>query len=150
MENESKKPEAVKVSTIGYLSLWLIGMVLGITFVKSEVARWQRIHDMFLFREAHLYLIISMGIGISMIAILLIKKFDLRSLDGKEYSYKPASFHPGIVIGGTLFGAGWAITGACPGPIYAQMGSGEVMAVFTFIGAMAGVFTYAYLKPKLP
>ena len=128
----------------------LIGMFLGIVFTKSEVVRWQRIHDMFLFKEAYMYLIIGTGIVVAMICMLLIKNFKTKTMDGTQFKYKPKPFHPGVIIGGTIFGAGWAITGACPGPIYAQIGGGELFALITLAGALAGMFSYAFLKPKLP
>jgi hypothetical protein len=138
------------MSPLNYLFVLLIGAYLGILFIKSEVARWERIHDMFLFREAHMYLIISVAIVVAMVSMLVIKRFELKSLDGKPITYKPKPYHTGVIIGGMLFGAGWAITGACPGPIYAQIGSGEWMALLTLAGAMLGMFSYAALKPKLP
>ena len=145
---EEKKPSSMSV--LGFLSVLLIGVYLGILFIKSEVARWERVHDMFLFHEAHMYLIISLAIVVAMISMLIIKRFELKSVDGEPIIYHPKPFHTGVVIGGTLFGAGWAITGACPGPIYAQIGSGEWMALLTLAGAMLGMFSYAALKPKLP
>jgi uncharacterized membrane protein YedE/YeeE len=138
------------MSPLNYLFVLLIGAYLGILFIKSEVARWERIHDMFLFREAHMYLIISVAIVVAMVSMLVIKRFEVKSLDGKPITYKPKPYHTGVIIGGMLFGAGWAITGACPGPIYAQIGSGEWMALLTLAGAMLGMFSYAALKPKLP
>tara|TARA_R110002049_G_scaffold50370_3_gene143096 strand:+ start:138300 stop:138698 length:399 start_codon:yes stop_codon:yes gene_type:complete len=128
----------------------LMGIYLGILFIKSEVAVWQRVHDMFLFREAHMYLIIGTAIVVAMISMLLIKRFSIRSIDGKPITYQPKPYHTGVIIGGMLFGAGWAITGACPGPIYAQIGAGQSMAICTLLGAMLGMFAYAALKPKLP
>lgn len=133
-----------------YFNVLLVGTYLGILFTKSEVARWQRVHDMFLFREAHMYLIISTAIVVAMISMRIIKRFGIRTIEGKPIEYKPKPFQIGIVIGGIMFGAGWAITGSCPGPIYAQLGAGAWMAGFTLIGAMAGMFAYAALKPKLP
>lgn len=145
---ENQKP--AHTSSLSYLRVLLIGAYLGILFIKSEVARWERIHDMFLFREAHMYLIIGVAIVVAMISMLIIKRLKLKSIDGKPIMYKPKPYHTGVIIGGMLFGAGWAITGACPGPIYAQIGSGEWLALLTFAGAMLGMFTYAALKPKLP
>lgn len=133
-----------------YVRVLLIGIFLGIVFTKSEVVRWQRVHDMFLFREAHMYLIIGTGIAVAMVAMLLIKHFEVKSLDGQPIKYKGKPFHTGVILGGMAFGAGWAITGACPGPIYAQIGAGEWLAWFTWIGAFGGMLAYAYLKPKLP
>jgi uncharacterized membrane protein YedE/YeeE len=139
-----------RMSPFAYASVLLMGVYLGILFVKSEVASWERIHNMFLFKEAHMYLIICLAIGVAMLSMLLIKKLDIKSVDGKPIKYEPKPYHTGVIIGGMLFGAGWAITGACPGPIYAQIGAGAWMALFTFVGAMFGMFTYAALKPKLP
>ena len=154
MNNQSQPAEHSEpssgMSRFGYASVLLIGAYLGILFAKSEVARWERIHDMFLFREAHMYLVISVAIVVAMVSMLFIKSRGITTVDGKPIKYKPKPFHTGVIIGGMLFGAGWAITGACPGPIYAQIGGGEWMALWTLAGAMLGMFTYAALKPKLP
>ena len=85
-----------------------------------------------------------------MVSMLIIKKYHAKTIEGDPIKYEPKPFHKGVIIGGTLFGAGWAITGACPGPIYAQIGGGAWMALITLAGAMMGMFMYAYLKPKLP
>lgn len=132
------------------IAVLLIGAYLGVLFTKSEVARWERVHDMFLFREAHMYLIISVAIVVAMVSMLVIKWLGVSSVQGQPIKYKPKPFHTGVILGGTMFGAGWAITGACPGPIYAQIGSGEWMALCTLGGAMLGMFTYAALKKFLP
>ncbi|MDV6034884.1 MAG: transporter [Phycisphaera sp. RhM] len=137
-------------SPAAYLMVLPMGVYLGILFSKSEVAHWQRIHDMFLFREAHMYLIIVTAIVVAMFSMQVIKRFQIRSIEGKPIKYSPKPYHTGVVIGGMLFGAGWAITGACPGPIYAQIGGGQWMALFTLVGALLGMFSYAALKPKLP
>ncbi len=128
----------------------LMGTYFGIVLTKSEVVRWQRVHDMFLFKEPHMYLIIGVGVVVAMVSMLIIQSVQAKSIEGKPIKYKPKPFHKGVVIGGTIFGAGWAITGACPGPIYAQVGAGAWMGLFTLIGALIGMFAYAALKPKLP
>ncbi len=128
----------------------LLGVYFGIVLTKSEVVCWKRIHDMFLFNEPNMYLIIGVGIVVAMICMLLIKKFHVKTIEGEPVVYIPKPFHKGVIIGGTMFGAGWAITGACPGPIYAQIGGGAWMALFTLAGALIGMFAYANLKPKLP
>ncbi|MCR9115345.1 MAG: YeeE/YedE family protein [bacterium] len=146
---EDSKP-AAGTSAFGYLAVLLVGAYLGILFTKSEVASWERVHKMFLFQEAHMYLIIGVAIAVAMVSMLVIKRFEVKSVSGKPIKYKPKPYHTGVIIGGVMFGAGWAITGACPGPIYAQIGSGEWLALVTLAGAMIGMFSYAYLKPKLP
>jgi len=147
---KSSAMSASGMSASGYVSVLLVGIYLGILFTKSEVARWERIHDMFLFREAHMYLIITVAIVVAMISMFMIKRLKLKTIKGIPISYKPKPYHTGVIIGGMLFGAGWAITGACPGPIYAQIGAGQWMALCTLAGAMLGMFGYAALKPKLP
>lgn len=148
-DSDSQQPSPGVSKTALVLSL-LMGIYFGIVLTKSEVVRWQRIHDMFLLNEAHMYLIIGVGVVVAMISMLLIKKFHARTIEGVPVVYQPKPFHKGVIIGGTLFGAGWAITGACPGPIYAQIGGGAWMALFTLAGALLGMFAYANLKPKLP
>ncbi len=138
------------LSLATYLRVLLVGIYFGIVLVKSEVVRWQRIHDMFLFKEARMYLIISSAIVVSAVSMFLLKRCRISDLNGRPIVYKPKPFNPGVIIGGLLFGAGWAITGACPGPIYAQLGAGVGMAVFTLLGAVAGMYAFAYSKPRLP
>ncbi len=133
-----------------YFRVLLVGTFFGVVLVKSEVVRWQRVHDMFLFKEPYMYLIISTGIVVAAISMQVIKRLSVKDVTGVPIKYKPKPFHKGVVIGGTLFGAGWAITGACPGPIYAQLGAGVWMALVTLLGAIAGMYAYAYAKPKLP
>lgn len=97
-----------------------------------------------------MYLIIGVAIVVAMLSMLVIKRLGITTVEGKPITYKPKPYHTGVVIGGMLFGAGWAITGACPGPIYAQIGAGEWLALVTLTGALLGMFSYAALKPKLP
>jgi uncharacterized membrane protein YedE/YeeE len=145
-KNESAAPPRLRV----YLAVTLLGVYLGILFTKSEVACWRRVHAMFLFQEAHMYLIIGVAIGVAMVSLLLLKRLGITTLDGQPITYQPKPYQTGVLLGGVLFGAGWAITGACPGPIYAQLGAGEPLALFTLLGALLGMFAYAILKPRLP
>ena len=147
-EVASKNNEGISGLTL-VMSL-LMGTYFGIVLTKSEVVRWQRVHDMFLFNELHMYLIIGVGVVVAMISMLIIKSMEAKTIEGQPIVYKPKPFHKGVVIGGTLFGAGWAITGACPGPIYAQVGAGAWLALITLAGAMIGMYLYALLKSKLP
>jgi uncharacterized membrane protein YedE/YeeE len=150
MLNPPANEKPMHMSPLAYASVLLMGMYLGVLFIKSEVASWERIHNMFLFKEAHMYLIIGMAIGVAMLSMLLIKRLHIKSVDGEPITYEPKPYHTGVIVGGILFGAGWAITGACPGPIYAQIGVGEWLALLTFAGAMLGMFSYAALKTRLP
>jgi len=139
-----------KVFAISFVFSLLMGIYFGIVLVKSEVVLWQRVHKMFLFEEPHMYLIIGVGVGVAMLSLFVLRKLGAKSLTGREMVYKGKPYNLGTILGGTCFGAGWAITGACPGPIYAQIGSGAWPALITLAGAMVGMFIYANLQPRLP
>lgn len=128
----------------------LIGTFFGIVLVKSEVVSWFRIQKMFLFQEPHMYLVIGSAVVVGAISLWLIKRFEMKTISHDKIKIKEKPFHKGVIIGGIAFGLGWAITGACPGPIYAQIASGEWLAGITFISAMVGMYLYAFLQPKLP
>lgn len=128
----------------------VLGIVFGIILTKSEVISWFRIHDMFLFKEAHMYLIIGSAILTGAISVFVLKKLSATKLITKELNLKGKDEHKGTIIGGVVFGIGWAITGACPGPIFAQIGAGEYAAFATLVGAVAGTAIYYSLKSKLP
>lgn len=149
-DEEFDGDEAVGLSTAAYLRVLTLGIIFGVVLVKSEVVRWQRINDMFLFKEPHMYLIIGTAGTVGAVSMWLIKKFEIKTIDGEPIEYKPKPYNKGVIIGGTIFGMGWAITGACPGPIYAQIGAGESVAVLTFIGALIGMYIYGYFRPRLP
>lgn len=127
-----------------------IGIYFGVVLVKSQVVSWQRIHEMFLFQDAYMYLVITSAIVVGALSLLIIRRAGTKALGGEEIVIKRKPFHKGVVFGGTFFGMGWAITGACPGPIYGQIGAGTLMAVFTFLGALGGMYLYAFLQPRLP
>ena len=139
-----------QMSVMAYLRVLLMGAYFGIVLVKSEVVVWERIHRMFLFQEAHMYLIIATAIIVATPLMFLIKRFQVKSVNKKQIVYQPKPYHKGIIFGGTIFGMGWAITGACPGPIYAQIGGGAWPAIVTFFGALAGMYLYAALRSRLP
>jgi uncharacterized membrane protein YedE/YeeE len=128
----------------------LTGIWFGIVLVKGQLVSWQQINDMFRFRSAYMYLVIGSAVAVGAVSVALIRYFDAKTIEGEIIEVKKKPFHKGVVFGGTLFGMGWAITGACPGPIYAQVGSGTFLAVVTFFGALTGMYLYAYFQPRLP
>jgi len=128
----------------------LFGIAFGIILTKAEVISWFRIHDMFLFKEAYMYLIIGSAIATAAISVLLIKYFKVKTLDKKEIVINSKALNKGTVIGGVMFGIGWAMTGACAGPIFAQIGVGEWAAISTLIGAVLGTYSYSVIKNRLP
>lgn len=132
------------------LFVLLIGVLFGIVLTKSEVISWFRIQKMFRFEEAHMYLIIASAVLVGAIGVFLIKRFNVKTIEGEPIVIKEKKWQKGVVIGGIIFGLGWAITGACPGPIYAQIGAGTWLALATFAGALVGAYLFAVLQPRLP
>ena len=130
----------------------VLGALFGIILTKSEVISWWRIQEMFRFQSFHMYGVIGSAVVVGMISIQLIKRNRLKTINGEEISIAYKKYSHGTWIGGTIFGLGWALTGACPGPLFAQLGSGVgVSAVLVMIlAALAGTWTYSALREKLP
>ena len=128
----------------------LAGIVFGILLIKGEVISWFRIQEMFRLQSFHMYGIIGSAIITGMISICLIKKFRIKTINKEEITIPPKKFHKGYIYGGLIFGFGWAITGACPGPLFAQIGSGTTVVIVTLFSAIAGTWTYGYFKERLP
>ena len=130
----------------------LIGIYFGIVFTKSEVISWFRIQEMFRFQAFHMYGIIGSAVVVGMISIQLIKRFHLKAADGSEINIPPKDLGKGTRYwaGGTMFGLGWALTGACPGPMFALVGNGVTVMLITILAAVVGTYTYGVLRPKLP
>lgn len=132
------------------LKFLLLGTYFGLVLTKAEVISWYKIRNMFFFREPDLYLIIGSAVAVGAVSVWLIKRFRLRPVTGEPLDIPGKPLNKGTVIGGFLFGLGWFVTGTCPGPIYAQIGSGEAWALFTLAGALLGAWLFAWLKPRLP
>ena len=136
----------------GLLKYFLVGIALGIVFTKSEVISWFRIQEMFRFQAFHMYGVIGAAVVVAVISVFLIKKRHARTFGGTEISIPPKVLGKGYRywIGGTIFGLGWAMTGACPGPIFALIGNGVLVMVITLLAALVGTWSYSALRPKLP
>lgn len=128
----------------------LVGILFGIVFVKSEVVSWFRIQEMFRLQSFHMYGIIGSAILVGMFSIWLIKRFDIKTIYGEKIEFHSKSFNKGQIFGGLIFGFGWAITGACPGPLFAQIGTGATVIIVTLLSAIAGTWFYGLLRDKLP
>lgn len=139
-----------KVSGSSNLKYLLMGVLFGIVFVKAEIISWFRIQEMFRFQSFHMYGVIGSAVIVGLISVLIIKKLDIKTLSGEKIVLPAKAFSKGNIYGGLLFGLGWAITGACPGPLFAQIGTGASIVIITFLSAVAGTWTYGYLKEKLP
>ena len=132
------------------LKFAIAGILFGVILIKSEVISWFRIQEMFRLQSFHMYGVIGSAIIVGIISIFIIKKFKIRTIDGEEIRLDPKKFNKGQVYGGLLFGFGWAITGACPGPLFAQIGTGATVIIVTLFSAIAGTWVYGYLRDKLP
>lgn len=128
----------------------VLGTIFGIILVKAEVISWFRIQEMFRFQSFHMYGIIGSAIFTGMISILLIKKYNIKTINGEEIKIAPKEFSKGNIFGGVMFGLGWAMTGACPGPLYALIGSGYPIIIIVLLSAVLGTYVYGCIKDKLP
>ena len=133
------------------LKYLVIGTWFGILLTKSEAVSWFRIQEMFRFQAFHMYGIIGLAVIVGMISLLIIKKFKIKSLNGEKINpaQKPLQFKSNL-IGGFIFGLGWALTGACPGPIYALIGNGIMVFVVVLTTALIGSIVYDLVKKHLP
>ncbi len=133
------------------LKFLLVGIFFGIVLVKSEAVSWYRIYEMFQFQSFHMYGIIGSAIVVGIAGVWLIKRSKLKSIEGQPITIPPKDRSiPRYLLGGTVFGLGWALAGACPGPMYILVGTG-VMTMFLVIGgAILGTFVYGVIKDKLP
>jgi len=134
-----------------YITYLTIGIFFGIIMFKSEAASWFRIYEMFQFGSFHMYGIIGSALVLGILGIQLIKRKNIKPINGEEMSLQPKE--KGIIrylLGGIIFGLGWALAGACPGPMYVLAGAGYVSILIVIFGAVAGTFLYGLLKDKLP
>lgn len=129
---------------------FLIGTLFGITLLKADAVSWYRMQEMFRFQGFQMFGIFITAIPTAAISVFLLRKFKIKTIDREPIQIPEKKFNWGYVYGAILFGIGWGLTGACPGPIYVQIGSGLTVAVVTLISALAGTWVYSYLKPKLP
>jgi uncharacterized protein len=127
-----------------------VGIAFGIVFVKAEIISWFRIQEMFRLQSFFMYGVIGTAVVIGMLSVWLIKKFNIKTMSGESIIFEDKAFNKGQVYGGLIFGIGWAITGACPGPLFAQIGSGFLVIGITFLSAVAGTWVYGYFREKLP
>lgn len=132
------------------LKYLLVGVLFGIVFVKAEIISWFRIQEMFRLQSFHMYGVIGSAVLVGIISVFIIKKFHIKTLYGEEITFHPKTFNKGQIFGGLIFGIGWAITGACPGPLFAQIGSGASIIIVTLLSAIAGTWVYGYCRKKLP
>jgi uncharacterized protein len=132
------------------LKYLVAGIFFGIVLVKAEVISWFRIQEMFRLQSFHMYGVIGSAVVVGMLSVWLIKKYKLKTIYGEPIEFVPKKFNKGNIYGGLIFGFGWALTGACPGPLFAQIGTGATVIIVTLLSAIAGTWVYGKLRPKLP
>jgi uncharacterized membrane protein YedE/YeeE len=133
------------------LKFLLLGIVFGIVMAKSEAISWYRIQEMFRFQAFHMYGIIGTAVTLGVIGVALIKKFSIRDFNGNPIKFFPKEKSVvRYLLGGTIFGLGWALSGACPGPMVVNIGYGFLSMIIVFLFAIIGTFLYGYFKEKLP
>lgn len=132
------------------LKFLFMGVLFGIILVKSEVVSWFRIQEMFRFQSFHMYGVIGSAVVVGALSVWMIKKFNIKTISGEKIVLTDKQFQKGQIFGGLLFGLGWAVTGACPGPLFAQIGTGATVVIVTLLSAVAGTWVYGRLHERLP
>ena len=126
------------------------GTLFGIVFVKAEIVSWFRIQEMFRFESFHMYGVIGTAVVVGLISVLIIKRTGAKTIHGETIHIPSKEFNKGQIYGGLVFGLGWAVTGACPGPLFAQMGAGFSVVIVTFLSAVAGTWVYGLVRERIP
>jgi uncharacterized protein len=127
-----------------------VGLIFGIVFVKAEIISWFRIQEMFRLQSFHMYGVIGTAVVTGIISVWLIKRSGIKTIHGEAITFTKKKFSKGQVYGGLLFGLGWALTGACPGPLFAQIGTGAMAVIVVVLSAVAGTWVYGYFRERLP
>jgi uncharacterized protein len=147
MPTTTRTPE-----TQGLFIYFVVGVLFGIVITKGEVISWFRIQEMFRFQGVHMFGVFATALPTAILTVQLLKRRVGRTLRGERISIPEKPFGSGIRYGagGVLFGLGWALTGACPGPLFALLGSGATVIAVSIVSALAGTWTYGMLRPRLP
>ncbi len=140
----------VSGSPLFNLKYAIAGVWFGILLVKSEVISWFRIQEMFRLQSFHMYGVLGSAVCTGIIAVWLIKKFNIKTVTGQSIVLPQKQFNRGQIYGGLLFGFGWALTGACPGPLFALAGTGATVITIVLLSAIAGTWVYGLLANTLP
>ncbi len=139
---DAPNDSAIRETQFADLKYLAAGLVFGIALVKGEIVSWWRIQEMFRFDAFHMYGIIGTAVVVGVISVQLIKRFHIRTIQGEEIRIEPKKYSPSQLYGGIVFGLGWGITGACPGPLFAQLGAGFGVVAVTLLSAVAGTWVY--------
>ena len=132
------------------IKYFIAGTFFGFVLIKSEVVSWFRIQEMFRFQSFHMYGVMMSAMAVGITSVFLIKKFKAKTISGEEIKIETKKFTWGNVFGGFIFGLGWALTGACPGPLYALVGAGVYVMAVALLAAVFGTYIYGMIRNKLP
>lgn len=134
-----------------YIKYLVLGIVFGIILTKSELISWYRIYEMFRFQSFHMYGVIGSAVVSGIVIVQWIKRRKIKAIDGEQITFTDKDFSiPRYLIGGTIFGFGWAMTGACPAPLFILVGNGFIVMTIAILSAIAGTYVYGALKDRLP
>ena len=128
----------------------LVGVLFGVVFIKAEIISWFRIQEMFRLQSFHMYGVIGTAVVVGAISVFLIKKFKVKTIHGEAITFADKTFNKGQIIGGLCFGFGWAMTGACPGPLFAQVATGAFAVLVVIASAILGTWVYGKFRDNLP
>ena len=134
-----------------FLKFFIVGILFGIVMTKAEIISWYRIYEMFKFQSLHMYGIIGSAVALGMVSMFLFRKNMIKTFEGQEIHVTPKK--RGVyrnLLGGILFGLGWALAGACPGPMFVLIGKGVVSILVVILGSILGTFCYGMVKDKIP
>jgi len=137
---------------VALVPYFLLGGLFGAVIFEAELISWFRIQEMFRFEAFHMYGVLGAAVLTASLSLVVIKRLGLRGSDGTPLGFPPKHVGAGVryLAGGTLFGIGWALTGACPGPLAALVGAGVTVMVVAIVSALAGTWTYGRLRARLP
>ncbi len=134
-----------------YIKYLVLGTLFGITLSKAEVISWYRIYEMFKFQSFHMYGVIGTAVVLGIIITQVIKRTRMKSMSGDPIVFTPKAWSvPRYLIGGTIFGLGWAMTGACPGPMFILLGNGVLVIIVAIASGLLGTYVYGRVKHILP
>lgn len=133
-----------------HLRYVVAGVLFGIVLVKGELTSWFRMQEMFRLQSFYMYGVIGSAIVVGMLSVWFIKRFNIKTMYGQKVVLPSKKFSRGQIYGGLLFGFGWAITGACPGPLFAQIGNGATVIIITLLSAIGGTWVYGKVRNQLP
>lgn len=149
--NETETSTQSNISVLNLILFLLSGTYFGLVAYKSEIISWYRIQEMFRFQSFHMYGVIGSAVVVGALSLWLIRHFNITTIHNDPISISPKSKTVlGNLFGGTIFGFGWAMTGACPGPLYALVGSGSTVFIVILLSALLGTWTYGYVRKYLP